>query len=93
MKQKQLVAQAIVDATEGQLSLDEVMSKIEVPKTYDLGDYAFPTFILAKLYHKAPQQIAPELVEKISGDAFDKVQAVGPYVNFLLTKKHLAIIS
>ncbi|HJE98288.1 MAG TPA: arginine--tRNA ligase [Ligilactobacillus acidipiscis] len=87
MKQKQLVAQAIVDATEGQLSLDEVMSKIEVPKTYDLGDYAFPTFILAKLYHKAPQQIAPELVEKISGDAFDKVQAVGPYVNFFIDKK------
>lgn len=87
MKQKQLVAQAIVDATEGQLFLDEVMSKIEVPKTYDLGDYAFPTFILAKLYHKAPQQIAPELVEKISGDAFDKVQAVGPYVNFFIDKK------
>lgn len=87
MKQKQLVAQAIVDATEGQLSLDKVMSKIEVPKTYDLGDYAFPTFILAKLYHKAPQQIAPELVEKISGDAFDKVQAVGPYVNFFIDKK------
>lgn len=87
MKQKQLVAQAIVDATEGQLSLDEVMSKIEVPKTYDLGDYAFPTFVLAKLYHKAPQQIAPELVEKISGNVFDRVQAVGPYVNFFIDKK------
>jgi len=87
MEQKKLVAQAIFDATDGQLSLDEVMSKIEVPKSYDLGDYAFPAFILSKVYRKAPQQIAPELVEKIDQDGFDKVEAVGPYVNFFLDKK------
>lgn len=87
MKQKQLVAQAVVDATQGQLSLDDVLAKVEIPKSYDLGDYAFPTFILAKLYHKAPQQIAQELVEKISNEGFDKIEAVGPYINFFIDKK------
>ncbi|HIW89817.1 MAG TPA: arginine--tRNA ligase [Candidatus Ligilactobacillus excrementipullorum] len=91
MEQKQLVAQAIVAATDGQLSLEDVVAKIEVPKSYDLGDYAFPAFALAKIYHKAPQQIAPELVEKISLDGFDKVEAVGPYVNFFLDKKAFSL--
>ncbi|GBG94491.1 arginyl-tRNA synthetase [Ligilactobacillus salitolerans] len=87
MDQKNLVAQAIVTATDGTLSLEQVLPKIEVPKSYDLGDYAFPAFILAKSYHKAPQMIAQELVEKIPQEDFDKVQAVGPYVNFFLAKQ------
>ncbi len=87
MDQKKLVAQAIVTAADGKLSLENVLAKVEVPKSYDLGDYAFPTFMLAKIYHKAPQQIAPELAAKISQKDFDKVQAVGPYINFFLAKK------
>lgn len=91
MEQKQLVAQAIVDAVEGQLSLAEVVAKIEVPKSSDLGDYAFPAFVLAKVYRKAPQMIAAELVEKIAPTGFDKVEAVGPYVNFFLDKKAFSL--
>ena len=69
------------------LSKNDILSKIEVPKTSDLGDLAFPTFMLAKTLRKAPQQIAAELVEKIDKSAFEKVIAVGPYINFFLNKQ------
>ncbi|KRN88504.1 arginine--tRNA ligase [Ligilactobacillus ceti] len=86
MDYKQKVAQAIVKAVDGQLTEEEVLVKIEVPKTMNLGDYAFPAFVLAKVLRKAPQMIATELVEKIDPTGFEKVEAVGPYVNFFLDK-------
>lgn len=64
----------------------EIMDKIEVPKEIVRGDYAFPAFILAKALHKAPQQIATDLVAQIDKAGFEKVEAVGPYVNFFLDK-------
>ncbi|WP_178198399.1 arginine--tRNA ligase [Ligilactobacillus sp. Marseille-Q7487] len=86
MDYKQQVAQAIAMAVDGQLDQAEIMAKIEVPKALHLGDYAFPAFVLSKVLRKAPQVIAQELVEKISTDGFEKVEAVGPYVNFFLAK-------
>lgn len=68
------------------LSDDQLRQLIETPKADDLGDYAFPTFILAKTLHQAPKQIAAELVTKIDAGPFEKVQAVGGYVNFFLSK-------
>ncbi|ANK62688.1 arginine--tRNA ligase [Loigolactobacillus backii] len=69
-------------------TLDEatIQKLIEVPKTSNLGDYAFPVFTLAKTYRKAPQLIAKELVEKIDASQFEKIQAAGPYINFFLDK-------
>lgn len=51
-----------------------------------MGDLAFPAFALAKVLRKAPQQIALDIVDKIEKDSFEKVVAVGPYVNFFLDK-------
>lgn len=90
MDYKQFVAKAVVAAVDNQLTLDEVYAKIEVPKTLDLGDFAFPAFVLARVLKKAPQAIASELVEKIDQTGFEKVQAVGPYVNFFLDKTAFA---
>ncbi|KRM18828.1 arginyl-trna synthetase [Ligilactobacillus hayakitensis DSM 18933 = JCM 14209] len=87
MNYKEKVAQAIQAAVDNQLSMDEILEKIENPKTLELGDYAFPAFILAKTLKKAPQLIAAEIVEKINKDGFEKIEAVGPYVNFFLDKK------
>src|SRR5699024_3028943 len=58
----------------------------ENPKSADHGDVAFPAFALAKIYRKAPQQIASELAERIDSSAFDKIEVVGPYLNFFMNK-------
>jgi arginyl-tRNA synthetase len=85
MSEKQQVAMA-VSAALPDLSLTEIENKIERPKDSSNGDFAFPTFFLAKKLHKAPQMIASELAEKISDEGFDKVVVAGPYINFFLNK-------
>ncbi len=44
------------------------------------------SFSLAKVERKAPQMIAADIAEKINSQAFEKVVATGPYVNFFLDK-------
>ncbi|EKK20657.1 Arginyl-tRNA synthetase [Fructilactobacillus florum 8D] len=90
MDYKQLVATAVADATDGQVTASDIYEKIEVPKTSQNGDLAFPTFILAKQLHAAPQQIAKKLVEKIDTTNFSKVVVVGPYLNFFLDQQQVA---
>ncbi len=51
-----------------------------------MGDIAFPAFSLSKVERKAPQMIAADIAEKINSQAFEKVVATGPYVNFFLDK-------
>ena len=67
MNGKQLVAEAL-QAVLPDWSLDDIDVKIERPKDEKLGDYAFPTFTLAKTMRKAPNLIAAELAEKIVGE-------------------------
>lgn len=83
---KQQVADALSQAIGEQLSKTKIAQLIETPKTSDLGDFAFPTFILAKVMRQAPQQIAQELTAKIEQTQFEKVVANGPYINFFLNK-------
>lgn len=85
MDEKQRVASAVAAASPD-LSLEEIVDKIERPKDANNGDYAFPTFFLAKTLHKAPQMIAADLVEKIDQTGFEKVVVAGPYINFFLDK-------
>ncbi len=85
MSEKQQVAKAVAAALPD-VSLEEIESKIERPKDSNNGDFAFPTFFLAKTMHKAPQMIAADLVKKINTDGFDKVVVAGPYINFFLNK-------
>ncbi|WP_125702868.1 arginine--tRNA ligase [Lacticaseibacillus daqingensis] len=83
---KQQVVAALHAALGADLDVATITQAIETPKTSDLGDYAFPTFALAKVYHKAPKMIAADLVAKIDATPFQDVQAVGGYVNFFLDK-------
>lgn len=87
MDYKQKIADLIAAAVDNQLTADQISAKIEVPKTLDLGDYAFPAFMLAKILRKAPQAIAQDLVAKLPQDDFEKIEAVGPYINFFLDKQ------
>lgn len=66
------------------LEEEQILSMIEKPKKKEMGDLAFPCFVLAKQYRKAPQMIAAEIAEKVAHPWFSKVEAVGPYVNIFL---------
>ena len=64
---------------------------LEIPPSPEMGDYAFPCFTLAKEFKKSPMEIAKDLESKIKpqGD-IEKIQALGPYLNFFLDKSKRA---
>jgi len=70
------------------LELDQVNRLLEIPPQEDMGDFAFPCFMLAKTMHKAPNMIASELStsEKFSASWLSKVEAKGPYLNFFVDR-------
>lgn len=73
------------------LGREELESLMEIPPSYDMGDYAFPTFRLAKVLRKAPNAIAQDLADKLKeDDNFEKIEAAGPYVNFFISREKLA---
>jgi len=83
---KQKVAD-LLGATIEDLSVEELYQMIEYPKYTDMGDFAFPCFRLAKIFRKAPNMIADELVGKLGQDKnFEKIEAVSGYVNFMVDK-------
>lgn len=87
MSERTVVAKALSQALSDYLSMDEILNLLENPKTAQHGDVAFPVFSLAKVMRKAPQAIAAEIIETIPQDDFDKVEVVGPYINFFLNKR------
>lgn len=72
----------------------QVEGLIEIPPKLELGDYAFPCFVLAKTLRKAPPIIAnelkdsPELVKGFDGAV--TVDTAGPYINFRIDRGVLA---
>ncbi|MBP9638434.1 MAG: arginine--tRNA ligase, partial [Enterococcus sp.] len=86
MNNQNIVAKAIYDVVKDDLTLEQILRFLETPKSVDHGDVAFPAFGLAKAYRKAPQQIAQDLAEKIDGANFEKIEVVGPYLNFFMDK-------
>ena len=92
MDYKAQIAANIANITD--IPAEEVFKLTEIPPQLDMGDYAFPCFILAKTMHKAPQAIAANLagneaVLKGMENAVEAV-AVGPYLNFKIKKDVLA---
>lgn len=73
------------------LNVNDIEALIERPKDAGHGDYAFPCFVLSKKLRKSPAEIAKEIASKIKSKNFEKVEAVGPYVNFFLDSKKLAL--
>ncbi|OPJ55170.1 arginine--tRNA ligase [Alkalithermobacter paradoxus] len=73
------------------LSLEDIISLIEIPPNKEMGDYAFPCFRFAKVFRKAPNLIAQELASKIEKvGCIENVEPLGGYVNFFINKKALA---
>ncbi|GAF35949.1 arginyl-tRNA synthetase [Lentilactobacillus farraginis DSM 18382 = JCM 14108] len=86
MDYKAQVTNSILSVLNDELSSAEVYEKLEKPKSLSMGDLAFPAFSLAKVFHKAPNQIATDLVAKIDQTSYEKVEAKGAYINFFLDK-------
>ncbi|KGR72318.1 arginine--tRNA ligase [Streptococcus phocae subsp. salmonis] len=89
MDTKTLIASKISEIVP-ELEQNAILNLLETPKNSDMGDLAFPAFSLAKVLRKAPQMIASDLANKIDSSAFEKVVAVGPYINFFLDKASIS---
>ena len=80
---------AIIDFLKQETRLDNI--EIETPPNPEMGDYAFPCFILAKEWKKAPNDIAQELSKKFKqNDFISEVKVIGPYLNFFVNKSKIA---
>ena len=89
MDTKHLIANKIHDIVPN-LEQEVVLNLLETPKNSDMGDLAFPAFSLAKILRQAPQKIASDIADKIDKTSFEKVEAVGPYINFFLDKSKIS---
>ena len=69
---------------------------VEIPKDTANGDYSTNIAMrLPKLVHKAPQEIAKAIVEKLeqSLDNVDKIEIAGPgFINFLMIKAAISSV-
>jgi len=60
------------------------------PPSVAMGDFSFPCFDLAKEQEKSPVEISTELklkIENLKLEILNKVESVGPYLNFFVDKK------
>ncbi|WP_440118907.1 arginine--tRNA ligase [Paenibacillus sp. QZ-Y1] len=67
----------------------EVLRLLEVPPQAELGDAAFPCFILAKSLKKAPAVIAVDIASGLQAAGLEASPA-GPYVNIRFNREELA---
>ncbi|SMC26043.1 arginyl-tRNA synthetase [Clostridium acidisoli DSM 12555] len=68
------------------VDVDKIEKLIEIPPKPEMGDYAFPCFSLAKELRKAPNKIAEEIAANINKNGFERVENLGPYLNFYVDK-------
>ncbi len=62
------------------LILEEIV--LSFPPNIELGDFCFATFEMAKRTGKTAQETAKIIAQGIELDILDKVEAMGPYINF-----------
>lgn len=85
-----LFAQSIFEVIEQKLEIETIINVIEKPKKRNLGDLAFPCFILGKQLRQSPVTIAQDLSTEISNPIFRKVSAVGPYINIFFDQEKVS---
>jgi arginyl-tRNA synthetase len=88
------IRDSIAAALAAKTGLDpaEVLSALVPPPRPELGDFAFPCFVLAKKLRKAPAAIAGDLAKQLASSIplVEKTEAAGPYVNFALNRPRFA---
>ena len=84
---KEIIAKKINNIVN--LEEKNIYNYLEIPPKQDMGDYAFPCFVLSKELKKAPQMIAEEIKNKIDIDEnISEIKVVGGYLNFYLNKEY-----
>lgn len=86
---KEEIAKILSDKIES-MTKEDILMQIEIPPSYEMGDYAFPVFSLAKIFRKNPNMIAEEMAASIKSEYFEKVESKGAYINFFTNKESLA---
>lgn len=84
MDYKKIVAEKIKQHVD--MDIEAIENLIEIPPRPEMGDYAFPCFQLSKVLRKAPNMISEQLKNEIDKAGFEKVESLGPYLNFFLDK-------
>ncbi|MGN2337723.1 arginine--tRNA ligase [Clostridium cagae] len=84
MDYKNKIAQLIKEHVD--LDIDVIEKLIEIPPKSEMGDYAFPCFQLSKVMRKAPNMIAETLKDAINKEGFERIENLGPYLNFFVDK-------
>lgn len=64
------------------------------PPNNELGDISLPLFSLSKEKGESPNSLALKIKEEVLSlddftDVFEKIEVVGPYLNFFINKKYL----
>ncbi len=88
---KKIIAQALHTHLSEHLTLEELEQLVEVPADTTHGDYAFPTFRLAKLMRKSPQIIAAELADKVTHPIINEISVIGGFLNVHLNHSVVAV--
>jgi len=94
---KQVIASILKEALKKEkikLSEEEIINIIEIPPSYEMGDFAFPCFSFSKQLKMLPTEIAFNLRKNIGNvpKGFEDIQLKGPYINFFLDRKDLTKI-
>ncbi len=86
MQHKEEIAKQLAKPTG--LKKEEIETILEIPKSVELGDYAFPCFKLAGIMKKSPVEIAKNLASNIKlKSPISQIKAQGPYLNIFIDKK------
>ena len=81
--------EAIIKFLKKEAKLEKI--ELEVPPNPEMGDYAFPCFVLAREWKKSPNEIADELSKRFKpSNLILNVKVVGPYLNFFVNKHKIA---
>jgi arginyl-tRNA synthetase len=88
---KDTIIDLLATELDGRISREDILRLIEIPPSSEMGDFAFPCFVLARVLRKSPGAIAEELSLKFSSNpAFEKVSAMSGYLNFFTDKNLMA---
>ncbi|MBS3097081.1 arginine--tRNA ligase [Candidatus Woesearchaeota archaeon] len=80
---------SIINFLKKEANLENI--ELEIPPNPEMGDYAFPCFVLAKEWKKSPNEIALELSKRFKpSDLIMDVKVIGPYLNFFVNKNKIA---
>ena len=88
---KNLLFTIVSDKLSDILDVDknEIINNLEFPPEQNLGDVAFPCFVLSKKLRKSPIIIAQEIKNKLdenNDSIFCEIKAVSGYLNFFLNR-------